>query len=99
MQTGIASSSVTDFSIFGRWVTPNRCNEAESSSLALRLTGSLGEASAWGLLLSLLALLHDGYLVVMMITFQIIREVRLGLAHRRALSNTKHAPRICCESL
>ena len=83
MQTGIASSSVTDFSIFGKLVTPNRCNEAESSSLALRLTGSRGEASAWGLLLSLLALLHVGYLVDMMITFQTIREVRLGLTHRR----------------
>ncbi len=82
MLTGIASSSVTDFSISGRLVTPNKRNEAESSSLALRLTGSLGEASAWGLLLSLLALLHVGYLVDMMITFQTIREARLGLTHR-----------------
>ena len=84
MQTGIASSSVTDFSISGRLVTPNKCNEAESSSLALRLTGSRDEASAWGLLLSLLALLHVGYLVDMMITFQTIREVRLGLTHQIA---------------
>ena len=83
MHLGIASSSVTDFSISGRLVTPIWRNEAEASSLALRLAGSRGEASAWGLLLSLLALLHVGYLVDMMITFQTIREVRLSLTHRR----------------
>ena len=82
MHTGIASSLITDFTISGRMVTPNKRNEAEASSLVLRLTGLRGEASAWGLLLSLLALLHVGYLVDMMITFQTIREVRLGLTHR-----------------
>ena len=46
MQVSIASSSVTDFSISGRLVTPNKRNEAEASSLALRLAGSRGEASA-----------------------------------------------------
>ena len=62
-------------------VTPNKCNEAEASSLALRLAGLLSKASASGLLLSLLASLHVGYLVDMIITFQIIREVRLSLTH------------------
>ena len=82
MHVGITSSLMTDFTLSGRMLTPISCNEAESCSIALRLADLLGKASAWGLLLSPLAALHDGYLVVMMITFQTIREVRLGLAHQ-----------------
>ena len=80
---GVASPAMTDFNSFGRMVTPKLCNEAESSSLTLRLTGSPHRASVWGLLLSPPSWLHDGHLVFTMITFQIIREVRLGLTHQR----------------
>ena len=83
MHAGIASSLITDFTFSGRMVTPIKCNEAEASSLVLRLAGLLSKASAWGLLLSPLAALHVGYLVDMMITFQTIREARLRLTHRR----------------
>ena len=82
----VASPTMTDFAVSGRLVTPSLCNEAESSSLALRLTGSPSRASAWGLLLSPPSWLHDGHLVIMMITFHIIREARLSLTHLRTLS-------------
>jgi len=85
--SGVASPAMTDFSISGSMVTPSLCNEAESSSLALRLTGSPHRASVWGLLLSPPSWLHDGHQVITMITFQIIREVRLSLTHR----NTRKA--------
>jgi len=81
LHSGVASPPVPDFTISGRMVTLTVCNEAESSSLALRLVGSPHRASAWGLLLSLPGWLHDGHLVVMMSTFHFIREVRLGLTH------------------
>ena len=87
--SGVASPAMTDFSISGSMVTPSLCNEAESSSLALRLTGSPHRASVWGLLLSPPSWLHDGHQVVTMITFQIIREVRLSLTHRKARKFTK----------
>jgi hypothetical protein len=84
MPTSVASPTIADFTLFGRMVTPTLCNEAESSSLALRLTGSPSRASAWGLLLSPPRRLQDGHSVIMMITFHFIREVRLGLTHQRA---------------
>ena len=78
----VTSPSVSDFSQLGRLVTPTfKRNEAESSLLALRLAASPFWASTWGLLLSPPAWLHDGHLVVMVITFHITREVRLGLTH------------------
>jgi hypothetical protein len=83
LHTGVASSTVADFTISGRMVTPILRNEAESSSLALRLAGSPPRSSAWGLLLSPPGRLHDGHLVFMMISFHFIREVRLGLTHPR----------------
>jgi hypothetical protein len=83
LHTGVASSSVADFTIFGRMVTPILRNGAESNLLALRLAGSPPRASAWGLLLLPPGRLHDGHLVVLMITFHFIREVRLGLMHPR----------------
>ena len=85
---GVASPAMADFNVSGSMVTPKLCNEAESSSLALRLTGSPRRASAWGLLLSPPSWLHDGHQVITMITFQIIREVRLSLTHRRTLRKT-----------
>jgi hypothetical protein len=82
MRLSVASPLVADFSQLGRLVTPIlKRNEAESSSLALRLTGSPFRASTWGLLLSPPDWLHDRHSVVMVITFHITREVRLGLTH------------------
>jgi hypothetical protein len=66
----------------GRLAAPTLCNEAESSSIALRLAGSPHRASPWGLLLSAPVWLHVGHLFDMLITFQINREASLGLAHR-----------------
>jgi hypothetical protein len=57
-------------------------NEAESSSLGLRLAGSPHRASPWGLLLSAPVWLHVGHLFDMLFTFQNNREARLGLTHR-----------------
>jgi hypothetical protein len=62
------------------------CNEAESSSLALRLAGSLCRAPVWGFLLSPPTWLHVGHFFHMLITFQINKEVRLGLTHRKPRS-------------
>ena len=83
LRAGVASPAMADFNVSGSMVTPKLCNEAESSSLALRLTGSPRRASAWGLLLSPPSWLRDGHPVITMITFQIIREVRLSLTHQR----------------
>jgi hypothetical protein len=70
------------FILSGRLAAPTLCNEAESSSIALRLAGSPHRASPWGLLLSAPVWLHVGHLFDMLITFQINREASLGLAHR-----------------
>ena len=80
----VKAPTITGFTISGRLATPTLCNGAESSSLALRLAGSPRRASAWGLLLSPPHWLHDGHSVVMVITFHITKEVRLGLTHRKA---------------
>jgi hypothetical protein len=66
----------------GRLAVPTLRNEAESSSIALRLAGSPHRASPWGLLLSTPVWLHVGHLFDMLITFQINREASLGLAHQ-----------------
>jgi hypothetical protein len=81
--SGVASPAIADFSISGSLVTPTLRNEAESSSLVLRLTGLPRRASAWGLPLSPPTWLHDEHLFVMLITFHINREARLRLTHRR----------------
>jgi hypothetical protein len=77
-------TAVAGFVKSGRLAAPTLCNEAESSSIALRLAGSPHRASPWGLLLSTPVWLHVGHLFDMLITFQINREASLGLAHRRA---------------
>jgi len=83
LRSSVASPTVAGFGNSGRLAAPTLCNEAESSSLALRLAGSPHRASPWGLLLSAPVWLHVGHLFDMLITFQIKREVRLGLTHRR----------------
>jgi len=62
-------------------------NEAESSSLLLWLTSSPSQASPWGLLLSVPGRLHGGHSVVMLVSFQTNREVRLSLTHLKTLMN------------
>ena len=70
------------FSQSGSMATPTLRNEAESSSLALRLASSSNRASPWGLLLSVPTRLHVGHSVNTLTTFQVNREVRLSLTHR-----------------
>jgi hypothetical protein len=72
----------------GKLAAPTLCNEAESSSIALRLAGSPHRASPWGLLLSAPVWLHVGHLFDMLTTFQIDREASLGLAHRMETNKT-----------
>ena len=60
---------------------PSR-NEAESGSLALRLTGSPLEASPSGLPRPTLDWLHVEWVIYMVSSFHLTRSARLGLAHR-----------------
>ena len=82
LRSSVASPTVAGFVPSGRLAAPAFCNEAESSSLTLRLAGSPRRASPWGLLLSTPGWLHVGHLFDMLITFQINREARLGLTHQ-----------------
>ena len=59
------------------------CNEAEASSILLRLTGSPHRASPWGLLLSAPVWLHVGHSINMILTFHNIRLIRFSLAYQR----------------
>ena len=54
----VASRPILGFPTFGSLATPQWCHEAESSSLALRLTSSPPEASSAGLLRPTLGWLH-----------------------------------------
>ena len=74
-------------------------NEAESSSLLLWLINSPSQASPWGLLLSVPGRLHDGHSVVMLVSFQTNREVRLSLTHLKTLKNRASRPPIRSERL
>jgi hypothetical protein len=89
LHTSAASPTVAGFVKSGRLAAPTLCNEAESSSIALRLAGSPHRASPWGLLLSAPVWLHVGHLFDMLITFQINREASLGLAHRKGTDEKK----------
>ena len=62
------------------WPLPSR-NEAETGSLAPRLTGSPFEASPNGLLRSTLDWLHVEWVIHMVSSFHLTRPARLGLAH------------------
>ena len=64
-------------------------NEAESSSLLLWLIDSPSQASLWGLLLSAPGRLHVGHSIVMLVSFQTNREVRLFLTHLVSWKNQK----------
>ena len=94
LRSSVASPTMAGFVLSGRLATPTLCNEAESSSIALRLAGSPRRASPWGLLLSTPGWLHVGHLFDMLITFQINREASLGLAHRNSLNSRKAWNRI-----
>ena len=89
LHSSAASPTMAGFVQSGRLAAPTLCNEAESSSIALRLAGSPRRASPWGLLLSTPGWLHVGHLFDMLITFQINREASLGLAHRISLNVMK----------
>jgi hypothetical protein len=68
----VSSRRMAGFSSSGRLATLNWCNEADSGSLALRLTGSLHGAPTRRLLPAPSASLHAGRSVRMMNTFQFI---------------------------
>jgi hypothetical protein len=62
---------------------PQQFNEAESGSLTLRLTPLRSEASDAGLPRRLLGQLHGARALTMVSTFQLTRQTRLSLTHRR----------------
>jgi hypothetical protein len=88
LHTNVSSPMAAGFSQSGSIATPNWCNEAESSSLSLRLASSSNRASRWGLLLSVPTRLHVGHSVNTLTTFQANREVRLSLTHQRTPRRT-----------
>ncbi len=78
----VSSPPATGFSISGSMATLIWCNEAESSSLVLRLTGSPLRASAWGLLLSPPHRLLAVHSSNKFISFHMNRQLRFILTHR-----------------
>jgi len=79
----VASTSMTGFTIFGRLATLTETHEADSGSLALRLAGSLPEASPAGSLQLTLGSLPAERAIRSSTSFQVTRSARLGLAHQR----------------
>jgi len=73
---------MTGFSFSGRLATFSLCNEADLSSLALRLAGSPHEASPAELLRRTLDWLPDERAIIRVTSFQVTRTARLGLAHQ-----------------
>ena len=82
LHTNVPSPMAAGFNQSGSIATPTLRNEAESSSLALRLASSSNRASRWGSLLSVPTRLHVGHSVNTSTTFQANREVRLSLTHQ-----------------
>src|SRR5271157_5831824 len=78
----ITSPPVSGFITYGRLAAPTLANEAESGSLALRLTGSPREASPHGLLRLTLARLPVEWAIDRVSSFQPTRSARLILALR-----------------
>ena len=76
----ITSPPVSGFITYGRLAAPTLHNEAESGSLALRLTGSPREASPDGLLRPTLARLPVERAIDRASSFQLTRSARLILA-------------------
>jgi hypothetical protein len=76
----IASPPVSGFITSGRLAAPTLHNEAESGSLALRLTGSPRGASPHGLLRLTLARLPVEWAIDRVSSFQLTRSARLILA-------------------
>jgi len=67
----VAARSISGFTLFGGLATPTLCHEAETGSLALRLTPSPSEASSAGLLRRPLGQLHGERTISMASTFQL----------------------------
>jgi hypothetical protein len=87
----VASPSMAGFTFLGRMATCNRRNEAESGSLALRLTCSLPGASPAGLLQPTSGLLPVERAIDRVTSFQVTRSARLRLAHpRRQVLEEEH---------
>src|SRR5208282_1207075 len=76
----IPSPPVSGFITYGRLAAPTLHNEAESGSLALRLTGSPHEASPHGLLRLTLARLPVEWAIDRVSSFQPTRSARFILA-------------------
>jgi len=73
--SNVSSHRISGFNSSGSLAVLIWFNEADSGSLALRLTGSLHGASAQQLLAALSVSLHAGRSVRMMNTFQFISSV------------------------
>jgi hypothetical protein len=79
----VASRPVSGFITFGRLATLRFLHEAESGSLALRLTSSSHGASAAGSPRQPPDRLHGERAITMISTFQLTQPTRLRLAHQR----------------
>src|SRR5208283_3548118 len=77
----LTSPPVAGFITYGRLAAPTLHNEAESGSLALRLTDSLRQASLGGSLRSTLARLPVEWAIDRVSSFQLTGSARLPLAH------------------
>jgi hypothetical protein len=80
----VASTPVAGFVILGSLATLDEVHEADSGSLALRLAGSLPEASPAGLLQLTLGSLPAERAIRRITSFQVTRSARLGLAHPKS---------------
>jgi hypothetical protein len=97
----IASPPVSGFITYGRLAAPTLHNEAESGSLALRLTSSPREASPHGLLRLTLARLPVEWAIDRVGSFQPTRSARLILALHasRFLRYVRYKMRGCQHSM
>jgi hypothetical protein len=91
--SNVSSRRISGFNSSGSLAVLIWFNEADSGSLALRLTGSLHGASAQQLLAALSVSLHAGRLVRMMNTFQFISSVGGAGAPEENKGNKESDPR------
>jgi hypothetical protein len=79
----VASRPMSGFALFGGLAVPRLCNEAETGSLALRLTPSPSGVSHLGSLRRTPGWHHVERAIHMFSSFQLKRPFRLDLTHRK----------------
>ena len=96
VHTPVASTLMAGFAILGRVAALTSVHEADSGSLALRLAGSLPEASPTGSLRRTLGSLPAERAIRRITSFQVTRSARLGLAHQIAIASRSDDVRRNC---